>query len=58
MREGPLSQRPSFVFFDGNDVDRDMHRSGVVLQSIQDRPSIAIGQLNVESDRRGIVFVR
>ena len=58
MRKRPLSQRSPLVLFDRDDMHWNMNRSGVVLQPIQNRPAIAIGQPNVQRDRRRIVFVR
>ena len=44
-----------FAVFDGDDVDRNVARLRIVLQPIEHRPSVAIGQPNVERDRVGFV---
>ena len=42
MTKGPVSQRPAPLFLDSNDVDWNMSSLGVVLQTIEDGPTISI----------------
>ena len=58
MRESALPQSAAAMFFDGDDVDRDMSGARVVLQAIQNGPAVTIGELDIQSDRHGTVFVR
>src|SRR6185503_10278632 len=58
MTNCAMTQGAAPMFFDRNDMDRNVFCLRIVFQTIEDRPAVAIRQANVESDPDGIKFVR
>ncbi len=54
--ESALLQRPLAFFLNRNNVDGNVPGLRVVLQAIQYRPAVAIGQADIQSDGRRLVF--
>ena len=57
MTKRSVSQRPAPLFFHRDDMNRNMSGFRVVLQTIENGPTVAIGQTDVEGDCRRGEFV-